>query len=318
VRLRLLSADAEYLTCGTGVLAAASVPWPDGSPVRPRARRPCHTGSMLLRSHLVSACCLTIALALSSQASAVELTREQQVEILNEAGRAFDRGANVRQSNSAEAIEAFTESAAKFQLLADAGIRNGKLYYNLGNAYLESEHLGKAILNYRRAQELLPGDGRIENNLRYARSLRRDQIETAGKRAFLHTLFFWHYGTSLRIRFLTGLFVYVAFWLMLIYRTLFHRFRWRYVLIPALVIWVTLGISVAADMLGASRNLEGVIVADDVVVRKGNGERFEPQFKQQLHEGVEFTVIEQHGDWLYIELPDGKTGWIQTRQAELI
>jgi len=267
---------------------------------------------------LPAAWCLPIVLMGGSRAAAVELTPEQQVEILNEAGRAFDRATNVRQLNSTEAFEAFKESAAKFQLLVDAGIRNGKLYYNLGNAYLESGRLGKGILNYRRARTLLPGDGRIEQNLRYARSLRRNQIETAGKRAFLHTLFFWHYGTSLRRRCLVGLLVYGAFWGMMIFRNFLRRFRWRYVLIPAFAVWVTLGISVATEMLGQSRNLEGVIVADDVVVRKGNGERFEPQFKQKLHEGVEFVVVEQRRDWLYIELPDGKTGWILTRQSELI
>jgi len=266
----------------------------------------------------LSVWCLTIVLTGGTRAVAVELTPEQRVEILNEAGRASDRGANVRQLNSTEAFEAFAESAAKFQLLIDAGVRNGKLYYNLGNACLESGQLGRAILNYRRARELLPGDGRIEHNLRYARSLRRNQIETAGKRAFLHTLFFWHYGTSLRQRCLAGLLVYGGFWLMMIFRTLLPRFRWRYVLIPAWAVWVTLGISVAAEMLGQSRQLEGVIVVDDVVVRKGNGERFEPQFKQKLHEGVEFVVVEQRRDWLCIELPDGKTGWILTRQSELI
>jgi len=271
-----------------------------------------------LRNNQTLLWCFILTLIGSPHAVAIELTPEQRVEIFNEAGRAFDRGANVRQHNSNEAIEAYRESAAKFQLLVDAGIRNGKLYYNLANAYLENGQLGKAILNYRRAEALLPGNGRIEHNLRYARSLRRNQIETAGKRAFLRTLFFWHFGTSLRARFLAGLFLYVAFWLMLIGRTMLCRFRWRYVLIPTLAIWLTLGVSVAVDMLGTSRNLEGVLITDDVVVRKGNGKGFEPQFKQQLHEGVEFTVLEQRRDWLYIELPDGKSGWIQMRQAELI
>lgn len=254
----------------------------------------------------------------AAAAAGVELTRSQQVQILEEAFEAFDRGGDARRSDASAAVEAFGEAARRFQLLVDAGIRNGKLYYNLGNAYLESGDIGRAILNYRRARELMPGDGRLEHNLAYARSLRRNQIESAGGRAFVHTLFFWHYGTSLRSRFLVGLMAYVVFWVWLLARVWFRRLPWRAVAIPALVIWVVLGVSVVFDVFSAARHGEGVIVADNVVVRKGNGEGFAPQFKQKLHEGVEFVVLEAHKDWLHVELPDGKSGWIRADQGELI
>jgi len=104
----------------------------------------------------------------------------------------------------------------------------------------------------------------------------------------------------------------------MIARAFFPRFRWRYVLVPVLLVWVTLGISVTAETLGRSHDRQGVLVANDVVVRKSNGEGSEPQFKQKLQEGVEFVILEQHHDWWHIELPDGKTGWIRANQAEPI
>ena len=55
----------------------------------------------------LSVLCLMIVSAEGIRAATTELTPEQKVEILNEAGRAFDRGADVRLSNSNEAIEAF-------------------------------------------------------------------------------------------------------------------------------------------------------------------------------------------------------------------
>ena len=92
---------------------------------------------------------------------------------------------------------------------------------------------------------------------------------------------------------------------------------WRWLGAVTAVLWLACAISVAADELGG-RALEGVVLADDVVVRKGNSEGFEPRFEQPLHEGVEFRVIEQRPDWLSIELPDGKTGWIRAADAGLI
>ncbi|MBP7935432.1 MAG: tetratricopeptide repeat protein [Phycisphaerae bacterium] len=249
--------------------------------------------------------------------TAGELTRAQQAEILDEATRAFDRGAEVRGSNCADATAAFREAAGRFQLLVDAGIRNGKLYYNLGNACFESGQIGRAILNYRRAKELIPGDGRLEHNLQYARSLRRNQIEVAGQRAFLQTLFFWHYGSSLGSRYRVGLAFYVLFWLMVLARSYLTGLPWRYALVPVAAAWLVLGVSVGADLLIPPR-AEGVILADNVVVRKGNGERFDPQFRQPLCEGMEFVLLEQRRDWWCIELPDGKSGWIRADQAELL
>jgi len=236
----------------------------------------------------------------ASSVLAQQLNQQQRVEVLNQALRAFDRGAQIRRVNRDQALAAF------------------KLYYNLANAYLESGQLSKAILNYRRAEKLIPRDPQLDANLGYARSLCRSQIPASTKRAFLKTLFFWHYNTPLRSRYLAGLAVFILFWLLMIARIYATRFRWRYILIPCLLIWLALGVSVITEVSIQSRQVHGVIVAADVIVRKGNAEGFDPQFKQKLHEGVEFIVVEKRSGWLHIELPDGKTGWIRIGQAELI
>lgn len=255
---------------------------------------------------------------LAAETRADELSLQQQVVVLNEAQRAFDEGAALRQSNPTRAATSFNQAAVKFQLLVDSGLKNGKLFYNLGNAYLESGQIAKAILNYRRAQELIPDDPRLLANLRYARSLRRNQIPESGEQAFLRTMFFWHYRTSLRGRFRVGLAAYLLLWGLLIARVFRPRFHWRYAIVPALIVCASLTASVAVSLADRTSRQAGVIVADNVVVRKGNGEGFEPQFRQELHEGVEFDLLEKRADWLFIALPDGKTGWIRSREAEMI
>jgi tetratricopeptide (TPR) repeat protein len=245
------------------------------------------------------------------------MPRQQQVEVLNQALRAFDRGVELRAAKSDEAREQFAEAAVKFQMLVDAGIRNGRLYYDLANAHLLADHLGEAIANYRRAERLIPSDPRLQENLRYARTLCRNQIPLSGEQTFWKTLLFWHYRSALRSRIVTALVAYVLFWMALVGWVYWRRNGWWFLLAACLAVWLAAGASSLIELYHPPPRA-GVIVAENTIVRKGNGEGFEPQFREPLHPGVEFTVREQRDDWVQIELNDGKSGWIQISDADLL
>jgi uncharacterized protein YgiM (DUF1202 family) len=55
-----------------------------------------------------------------------------------------------------------------------------------------------------------------------------------------------------------------------------------------------------------------------VVARKGNSETYEPSFKDPLHSGTEFTLIEDRGDWYQIELADARTCWVTSKDVALV
>ena len=74
----------------------------------------------------------------------------------------------------------------------------------------------------------------------------------------------------------------------------------------------------AVEMRERGSIREGVAVQNDIVVRKGNGEGYDPQFKESLYEGVEFIVIDERPGWYKIELPDGNSGWIRENQADIV
>ena len=246
------------------------------------------------------------------------LSPSERRDLLADAQAAFDKANALSQSNPDQAVKVYRDAASLYQALIADGLQNGKLYYNLGNAYLQIGEIGQAILNYRRAEELIGNDPQLQANLRYARSLRRTQIESTGGREVLHTIFFWHYATSTSTRFLVGIVAYVLFWLALTAR-IFVRQPGLKLLAGAMgVLWIATGISVGVDTYHDLAVHEGVTTAADIVVRKGNGEAYEPQFKESIHEGVEFTVLDQRTGWYEIELPDGSIGWIRADQAEII
>lgn len=261
---------------------------------------------------------MVVFLPIGSPAAGEGLSPEQRQQVLAEAQEAYDRGAAILRTQPDQSVVEFRQAAARFQLLIDDGVKNGRLYYNLGNACLQAGDLGRAILSYRRAERLMPGDARLQSNLTYARSLTRDQIAPSGQRALADALLSWHRGTSPTLR--SWLFVvsFLLFWLLLI-SWLFRRAgSSRYLAIGCALVAIACGSSLAAGICSAGSATEGVVVQGEVIVRKGNGQGFAPQFEQPIHEGVEFRLLEARGGWLSIELPDGKSGWIPADAAGLI
>jgi tetratricopeptide (TPR) repeat protein len=251
-------------------------------------------------------------------APAASLDREQQIALLNEAVQLYDDGSQIQKENPRAAERHYLDAAGKFQALVDAGVVNAKLYYNLGNVHLRIGHIGTAILNYRRAQLLDVGDAQLQKNLDFARSLCRTQIKPPGQNQLWQRLFFWHYGSSLGTRARLALASYTGFWGLLILCIFARSWYWRGLCWICFVGCASLGISAGIETYQSTRVFDGVILRDDVVARKGNGEGFEPQFVEQLHQGVEFTLVESRGSWYQIRLADGKSGWIPAAAAELI
>ncbi|MHC4902988.1 MAG: tetratricopeptide repeat protein [Planctomycetota bacterium] len=247
-----------------------------------------------------------------------ELTDLQRTTILAEAQEAYDRGVANQHTSPQTAREAFETATERYKQLVDDGLVNGRLHYNLANAYLQVGEPGRAILHYRAAEKLIPGDSRLRQNLDYARSLVRSRLAPSGGRALAGALLGWHERTTVRARYGVFTTAWVLFWTLLAIHVVVPRPWWRWPAIALAVVWLAGGISVSADVFFGGDRLEGVILANEVVVRKGNGEGFEPQFEEPLYQGVEFRLLEQRPGWLYIELANDKTGWIRADQAGLL
>ena len=83
-------------------------------------------------------------------------------EVYEEANRYFSRGIDAEGEQRDTLIN--TAAGLYERIIREGGISNGYLYYNLGNCYLVQGEIGKAILNYRRAERLIPGFGNLREN----------------------------------------------------------------------------------------------------------------------------------------------------------
>ena len=258
-----------------------------------------------------------LACALWPPALAHAFTYAQQLAQLEQANRAFEQALI---SPTPEAAQGYYQQAmAGYERLVAAGIHNARLYYNLGNAYFRLHDLGRAILYYRRGLLLEPGNRQLQANLSYARSRRTDQIDVSSQRqaTLFPRLFFWSDTLSVPTQWTLALGGYSLAWGCALAHLVWRRAALRWCLAGAAFVCLVFA---GSTWLTQSQytTQAGVIVAEEVVVRKGNGESYTPQLPQPLHAGTEFIVLEERGSWLAIQLDNGISGWIRRDSATLL
>jgi tetratricopeptide (TPR) repeat protein len=240
--------------------------------------------------------------------------------LLSEGQELFQQASNTEDAEQARML--YEKALYRFERVVEEGQGdNGKLLYNIGNIYYRLGDAGRAILYYRRAQLLTPADPNLKHNLRYVRSQRVDLIPSRQDSAVFRTLFAWHYSLPSRLK----LFLFIAaFWgagIMTVHTLLQpeRRKRWKRIFLACWsAIAVMMALSIVTDEIRLRTLRDGVITAEEVVARKGDGIAYQRSFVDPLHQGTEFKLLEERAGWYYIELVDGRTGWIPATAAEMV
>ena len=252
-------------------------------------------------------------------ASPATLEIEKAREILAEAQQFFRQANEARIADPTGARDLYLRAALRFERIAQDGeIHNGKLYYNTGNAYFQSGDIGRAILNYRLAERLIPGDANLAQNLAHARQTRVDSFEDKQETKVLKTLLFWHYDISPGIRLALLAIFSAVVWVGAASRLLRRNWTPRWLLAACGGVALLLLGSVAAESHASARETPGVILNEQVVARKGDADTYEAAFTEPLHAGTEFALVEDRGDWVQAELSDGRRCWLPTRAVGLV
>jgi tetratricopeptide (TPR) repeat protein len=208
----------------------------------------------------------------------------------------------------------YEEAAAAFIAITESGVQNGKLYYNIGNAFFKQNDLGRAILWYERARKKIAGDPDLDFNLNYARSFRKDEaVEEVAP--LYRVLFFWYHLLSHRIIVACALTANLFFWLIL----LIYRLRPRY------------GLKVAAYPIGFiallfsltstycfhdERTKRAIVLPETLSVRSGLSDEATELFV--LHAGTRVRVANQRKGYYLIHFADGKIGWVRAKSVGII
>ena len=224
------------------------------------------------------------------------------------------------EADSAYVRGEYQQAIKDYEALLKQGA-SADLYYNLGNAYYRTENITRAVLNYERALLLSPGDRDIRFNLQMARSKTIDKI-TPEQDMFFVT---W-YRSLVNLTSVDGwanvALISLAMAIVLALLYLFSERIWLRkvgffgaIILIAFFLLSNVFAHQQKDLLVHRRG--AIVTVPAVTVKSTPAKQGTDLFI--LHEGAKVTITDgSMKDWKGIRLADGKEGWIETSQIELI
>ncbi|MBQ0006553.1 MAG: tetratricopeptide repeat protein, partial [Alistipes sp.] len=201
-----------------------------------------------------------------------------------------------------------------FLSIEEAGAHSADLYYNIANSYYKSGNSnGKAILYYRRALRMNPSFEDAEMNLSMARAQTLDEIDVVPE----FVLITW--VRNVRNSFSSDVWAWGAVILFVLFLAalFFFRFgrsssvvRLSFVAGIVFLVAVTFCFGCSFSLKKEFDRVDKAVVLAPVSSGKGS-----PNDNAQslfvIHEGTDVTIIEELGQWIRVELTDGRQGWIK-------
>lgn len=224
-------------------------------------------------------------------------------------------------ADSAYAHEDFIQAARLYQQLLDSCGSSAQLYYNLGNCYYRQDSIARAILCYERARLLDPTDDDIRFNLEMARAKTVDRVMPASEMFFV----------SLFHRLVLSLSLHTWTWIGLLSFLLMLCAIAAYFFLPmvtgkkvgftvaivALLVCVFANVAAYLQLHQLENRTNAVIMSSSVVVKSTPSQSGTDLFI--LHDGTRVEIEDNTmKEWVEIRMSDGKEGWIQRSDIEVI
>ena len=223
-------------------------------------------------------------------------------------------------ADSAYAQEDFSHAAKVYGHLAKQG-ESAIVCYNLGNCYYRMDDIAHAILWYERASLLSPGDEDIRFNLNMARSKTIDRVVPKHEFFFVawyRSLVNWksadEWGHISILMFLLCL-ISVAVY---IYGSQIWLRKTAFTMALIFFLLTMFGNVCAWSQRSRLTARDGaVVMVPSAVVKSTPAQSGSDLFV--LHEGTYVTIRDNSlSEWVEVVLADGKQGWMEKRQIEVI
>ena len=201
----------------------------------------------------------------------------------------------------------YDQAVADYRSLLDAGLENGSLHAQLGQALFRQGKLGEALFQFLLAARLKPRDPDIEANLRYLRNHVSDRVEPSPQNPVIGIMKRIAHRMNRRENWIAFSILWFLCWALAAVRFFWPKelLRWSSWVIGAALLLL----SITLLQKEFFERPIGVISSSEAKVYSGPGEGNVLLF--ELHEGTELSILERkEAGWLSIELADGKKGWV--------
>lgn len=220
-------------------------------------------------------------------------------------------------ANAAYKAGQYDQAASGYEKVLTHGYKSPEVYYNLGNCYYKLNNLGKAILNYERAQNLAPDDEDIQHNLKLANLLTIDKIQPVPQLGLVKG---WNNFVCSQSSKGWGMFSVIFIWLSLLAFAiyLFMGSRRIFSTLGILLLLLSVGaFFLAVEQTSTERNPDSaILMVTNAFVKSAPDANGNDLF--MIHEGVKLRLLDQVGSWEKIRLADGKVGWVEKSTFEKI
>lgn len=223
-------------------------------------------------------------------------------------------------ADSAYAQENYQQAARMYEELLKQGV-SSDLYYNLGNAYYRMDNMTQAVLNYERAQLLSPGDRDIRINLQMARARTIDKTVPESEMFFVT----W-YRSLVNLTSVDGwAWMAIASLVAAIVLSLVYLFASAIVLrkvgffggLTFVLLFLFSNFFAWQQKRVLTHRTGAIIIRSSVPVKSTPAKNGTDLFI--LHEGTKVDVTDDSmNGWREIRVADGKEGWLETSQIEII
>ncbi len=243
------------------------------------------------------------------------------IAVLLFVGTAGSAGTVAQGYNEANALYRqgeFREAASRYEEVVSQGVRNGNVFFNLGNAWFKAGEIGQAILAYERALKLMPGDEDVLLNLQFVNARKEDKSPEEDDNLLTRVLSSAYRVLSadvLAVLSSISLFLMSAAAVLWLYSTSRRS------------LWIGLLVLAGAGLCGSGSLLtyraysetsasEAIVLADEVQGRSGPGNDYLLVFT--IHEGTKVAVERLESRWYLVRLPNGIGGWVPGETVERI
>ena len=208
-----------------------------------------------------------------------------------------------------------------YEMISGMGLESAALYCNTGDAYFKDGNVPMAILFYERALKLDPSYSDARYNLELLNSTIQDRIDAVPGfilKVWAKDICYIMDSNAWAVCFLVLLAMTLAMVLLFILGATPAGRRTGF-----FTAIVTLLLAIASLSFAFWQKNDYMSADDAIVMRPVTSVKSSPSAEASkdlfiLHEGTKVKILDAVGSWSNIELADGRQGWLQSSDLELI
>ena len=223
-------------------------------------------------------------------------------------------------ANDAYSISEYNNALTLYETIENSNKVSAPLYYNMGNTYFKLNKKGKAILYFEKALKLDPSNNDIKKNLELARLRTVDKIDVIPE--FILTTLLKNVRNSLSSDMwavTTVFLLIVTILLLLLYKFAPSSRARKFSFAGAILVFLFFIVSFIFSL-----QLRNIAIESDyaIISSVSSSVKSAPNTSESslfiLHEGTKVEVLETVGTWSKIELSDGRQGWMEKQDYQVI